>query len=248
MKLSYFLCFFLVVISCKKEQTHLRKITAKTIAIDSTIKSSEKIVNIIAPYKKKLKDNMSEILSYTPKKLTKESINMQSSLGNLLADLCFEMANPIFKEKYNKSIDFSMFNYGGIRATIPAGKITKEHAFKLMPFENELVVTEITGNKVIELVNYFIKNKVANPLSKNLELTIKDSSYILKVNGKIFDKSKTYSVLTSDFLQGGGDKMIFFKSPKKLSKINYKVRDAIIDYFKKVDTLKISIDNRVIIK
>ncbi|RBW62426.1 UDP-sugar hydrolase [Tenacibaculum sp. E3R01] len=248
MKLSYLFCFFLAITSCKKNKTHLTKITAKTIAIDSTIQSSEKIDDTIAPYKKKLADNMSKVLSYTPEKLTRQGINMQSNLGNLLADLCIEMAAPIFKEKSNTSIDFSMFNHGGIRATIPAGKITKEHAFKLMPFENELVVAEITGNKVIELVNYFIENKVANPLSKNIELTIKENNYSLKINGEIFDKNKTYSVLTSDFLQGGGDKMIFFKNPKKLTKLNYKVRDAIINYFKKVDTLKTSIDNRIIIK
>ncbi|CAM1355563.1 5'-nucleotidase C-terminal domain-containing protein [Tenacibaculum halocynthiae] len=248
MKLSYLFCFFLAITSCKKNNTQLTKITAKTIAIDSTIQSSEKIEDTIAPYKKKLADNMSKVLSYTPEKLTRQGINMQSNLGNLLADLCIEMAAPIFKEKSNTSIDFSMFNHGGIRATIPAGKITKEHAFKLMPFENELVVAEITGNKVIELVNYFIENKVANPLSKNIELTIKENNYSLKINGEIFDKNKTYSVLTSDFLQGGGDKMIFFKNPKKLTKLNYKVRDAIINYFKKVDTLKTSIDNRIIIK
>lgn len=248
MKLSYLFCFFLAITSCKKNKTHLTKITAKTIAIDSTIQSSEKIDDTIAPYKKKLADNMSKVLSYTSEKLTRQGINMQSNLGNLLADLCIEMATPIFKEKSNTYIDFSMFNHGGIRATIPAGKITKEHAFKLMPFENELVVAEITGNKVIELVNYFIENKVANPLSKNIELTIKENNYSLKINGEIFDKNKTYSVLTSDFLQGGGDKMIFFKNPKKLTKLNYKVRDAIINYFKKVDTLKTSIDNRIIIK
>ncbi len=248
MKLSYLFCFFLAITSCKKNNTRLTKITAKTIAIDSTIQSSKKIDDTIAPYKKKLADNMSKVLSYTPEKLTRQGINMQSNLGNLLADLCIEMATPIFKEKSNTSIDFSMFNHGGIRATIPAGEITKEHAFKLMPFENELVVAEITGNKVIKLVNYFIKNKVANPLSKNIELIIKESNYSLKINGEIFDKNKTYSVLTSDFLQGGGDKMIFFRNPKKLTKLNYKVRDAIIDYFKKVDTLKTSIDNRIIIK
>ncbi|MDY7394275.1 5'-nucleotidase C-terminal domain-containing protein [Aureibaculum sp. 2210JD6-5] len=152
MKSLHFLCFFLLLASCKKTDIDLIRITAKTIAIDSTIQSSAKIKSIIKPYKEKVTREMEKVLSYTPTDLTKESMEMQSSLGNLMADMCFKMANPIFKEKTNTSIDFAMFNHGGLRATIPAGNIIKEHAFKLMPFENELVVVNLSGSKVIELI------------------------------------------------------------------------------------------------
>lgn len=248
MKLSHFLCFLVLFSSCKQADRSLTKITAKNIAIDSTIIPSKEIEDIITPYRAKLKGDMQEALTYTSINLTKKSTNQQSSLGNLLADMCYEIANPVFIEKTSTSIDFSMFNYGGIRATIPTGKVTKEHAFKLMPFENEFVVVNLKGDKIIALINYFIQNKTAHPLSKNIELSIDGNDYILKINGKIFDKSKTYSVLTTDYLQGGGDKMNFFKDPAKLTKLDYKMRDAIINYFKKVDTLKTTIDNRVNIK
>ena len=165
-----------------------------------------------------------------------------------MADLSIEMANPVFNKKTNETIDFAMFNYGGIRAIIPKGEVAVERAFKIMPFENELVVVELTGKKIQELVSYFINNKKAQPLSKNVELTITKNAYDLKINNIPFDKSKTYRVLTSDYLQSGGDKMTFFKKPKKITKLDYKVRDAMIDYFKKVDTLQSVIDNRVIVK
>jgi hypothetical protein len=42
--------------------------------------------------------------------------------------------------------------------------------------------------------------------------------------------------------------MNFFKNPEKLTKLDYKVRDAILDYFEKVDTLTTTIDKRVIIE
>jgi len=248
MRLSYFLCCLLVLISCKKHKPLLTKITAKTITIDSTIEPSTKIAKIITPYKEKLTTEMQEVLSYTSKDLLKNDGEMQSSLGNLIADVCFDIANPIFKEETSTSIDFVIFNHGGIRASIPKGNVTTEQVFKLIPFENELVVVNITGEKVIGLVDYFIKNKKAHPLSKNIQLAIKENDYSLKINGEAFDKSKNYIVLTSDFLQSGGDNMFFLKNPKKLTKLNYKVRDAIINYFKKVDTLQTTIDNRVIIK
>lgn len=244
----YFIGFLLFVFSCTQPEKNLTKITAKNIAIDTTLVSSAKIDSFIAPYKEKLVNEMERVLSYTPIDLSKKSTNMQSTLGNLLADLCVEIANPMFAEKTNQNIDFAMFNSGGLRAVISKGNVTKESAFKLMPFDNELVVVTLTGDKIDALVQYFIKNKSAHPLSKHITLTIKEDHYKLKINGATFDANKTYTVLTSDYLQGGGDRMNFFKNPKKLTTLNYKVRDAIIDYFEKVDTLKTAIDNRVILK
>jgi hypothetical protein len=66
------------------------------------------------------------------------------------------------------------------------------------------------------------------------------------VQNKPFDKKKNYFVLTSDYLQKGGDQMDFFKNPLKLYALNYKIRDAIIDYLKEIDTLKATTDNRII--
>ena len=191
---------------------------------------------------------MSKVLSYAPIEFNKNNIGMQSYLGNLMADMCYDMANPLYKEKMNASIDFAMFNNGGLRAPVLEGNVTKESAFKLMPFENALVVVQLSGNKIKELVDYFIRNKKAHPLSKNISLNIKKKGYSLTINGKSFDENKTYSVLTSDYLQGGGDRMYFFKEPIKLTKLDYKVRDAILDYFSKVDTLNAKIDKRIIVK
>ena len=248
MKQSYLLIFLLVISSCKKSEKQLIKITAKNIAIDSTIKASEEITNIINPYKEKLTSEMQEVLCYSPKEIIKSDGNMQSSLGNLMADMCFKMANPIFKENTNEAIDFVLLNYGGIRADLPKGYIKKEHAFKLMPFENELVVVNLTGDKVLELISFFINNKDAHPFCKNIELIISKNSYNLKIKGNVFNKNKTYNVLTNDYLHNGGSNMNFFKNSKKFTILDYKIRDVIIDYFKKTDTLKATLDNRVIFK
>ena len=73
---------------------------------------------------------------------------------------------------------------------------------------------------------------------------MKNEGYSLSINGVSFDKGRNYFVLTSDYLQSGGDKMDFFKNPVNLHKLDYKVRDAIIDYFKSKDTLESNLDGR----
>ena len=48
----------------------------------------------------------------------------------------------------------------------------------------------------------------------------------------------SYYVLTNDYLQNGGDGMDFFADPEELIGLDYKVRDAILDYFAKVKVLE----------
>ena len=50
-----------------------------------------------------------------------------------------------------------MMNAGGLRAPISKGVVTVQNAFSLMPFENDLVVVKLSGEKVKMLFDYFIE-------------------------------------------------------------------------------------------
>jgi 2',3'-cyclic-nucleotide 2'-phosphodiesterase (5'-nucleotidase family) len=240
------LSFFIIITisSCKKEKYVVTKIKANTIAIDSSLRSDQSVTSAIAPFKEKMIKEINTVISYTPKNLVRTDGTLESSLGNLLADLSYKRANPLFKKLKGRDIDFAMFNYGGIRAGINKGKVTNKHAFELMPFENMYVVVELSGNKIEELVQYLIKSNTAHPLSSHISLTINNNNYQLKINGKAFDKNKSYFVLTTDYLQSGGDNMNFFKNPIQRISLEYKMRDGIVDYFKSVDTLTSKLDGR----
>ena len=202
------------------------------------------IEEFIKPYREKVEGEMNTVLSYTEKDLVRTDGELESSLGNLMADLCFKRANPVFSSRTSKNIDFALFNYGGIRAGITKGGIKTENAFQLMPFENSLVVVELTSEKIKELVKYLINGKRAHPLSKQINLTITKIGYNLTINKKPIEDSKTYFVLTSDYLQNGGDHMNFFKNPVSIVNLDYKLRNAIIDYFKETDTIQVKLDGR----
>jgi len=236
--------FLFLFISCKKGRQIVVKVTSKTIMIDSLLSSNSKIIETISPYKEKMIAEINTVISFTPKDLVRTDGALESSLGNLIADLSYEKVNPIFFKKTGKTIDFALFNYDGIRAGIPAGNVTNKNAFELMPFENNYVVTKLKGEKIIEIINYLIKSNAAHPLSKQVKLTINNSKYKLKIKGKTFDQDQNYHVLTTNYLQSGGDNMLFFKNPIELHNIEYKMRDAIVDHFKSIDTLKSNLDGR----
>src|SRR5210317_1572100 len=155
-----------VLSACDSPPKKLVKIEGSLISVDEEIAAKESIQSFIQPYKESVDKEMNTVLCYTPVDLVRTDGELESSLGNLMADLCMEKANPIFKSRTGKSIDFALFNYGGIRAGISKGDITNEHAFQLMPFENYLVVVEMTTAKIRELVAYLISRQRAHPVSK----------------------------------------------------------------------------------
>ena len=239
---------FLSLISCKFDNEVSKTIIeGKEIPIDSTITGDPKIEEFIAPFKEHLNKTLDSTLAYNPNVLSKGEKGMNTGIGNLMADIVREQANPIFKSRTGKNIDFVLLNYGGIRAELNKGPITTRDAYNMMPFENKIVVTELSGEKVEELLHYLERSKSAHPLSGiNIKMN-KDFKVISAiVNGKSIDSSQNYFVATSDYLQQGGDNMNFFSDPVNLYDIDYKLRNAIIDYFQKVDTIKAQQDNRFI--
>ena len=248
MKKIWILFFFsFLIIACKNNSHEVSKINAKQLKIGNEVKQDSSIIQLFTPYKKKMTNKITKSLSFSPKILERTDGNLQSTLGNLVADLSYEKANELFKNKTGKTVDFSMSNYGWIRAAIMKGDVTVSNAFELMPFDNTLVVVELNYDKIKALFNYFVAKKRAHPLSKNIQLTIKNDSYNVLINGKAIKKDRTYFVATSNYLQKGGDGMIFFSEPESLFDSNFLIRDAIVDYFESKDTLSANLDNRVII-
>ena len=167
----------LLVVGCSQHDPKLGKIKGTLIAVDSTQHSDSNIQETIEPYKKKMVQEINTVISYAPKDIIRTDGNLQSSLGNLLADLCFEKADSIFFSTTGKHADFSLFNYGGIRAGINKGKVINKNAFELMPFDNTLVVVEMTAQKIDELARYFYENRDAHPLSRQVQMIVGKKGY-----------------------------------------------------------------------
>ncbi len=248
MKIQFILfVFMLSFCSCKKTSLGVSKVSAKQQKIDEALPDDKAIDSFILPYRKHLNETLDSTLCIAAENFTSSRIGLESSLGNLMADIALKQAQSVFEKRYNKRIDFAMLNEGGMRADILKGEVTSRTAYEVMPFENELVVVELSKEKIQMLVQYLIDQKRAHPVS-NMKLSIDKSLNTVKdlmINEQPFQKDKTYLVLTTDYLQKNGDNMIFFKDPLALYGTDYKLRNAMIDYFKSVDTLKVTLDKRI---
>lgn len=242
-----FLLLTFLGISCLHQSNQVSKITTETSQLDTLVGQDSSLIEVYAPYKKKMNEEIHKVLSYAPKHLTRTDGKMQSSLGNLIADLMFEKANSLYTEETGREIDFVFSNYGGIRSGIWEGDVRAAHVFNLMPFDNTIVVVELTREKVDALFQFFLENNRAHPLSKQVQVTIENKKTIkVLIHGKPLE-DKTYFVATSNYLQKGGDHMNFFANPKSLYDSNFLIRDAIAEYFGSRDTLVSQLDKRVLI-
>ena len=231
--------------SCETEYL----LSGNKIEINNTIEKDNKIVAFINPYKNNVDKQMDSVLAYSPVDYDKKNGVLNTAIGNMMADVVLKLSNPVYRARTNKNIDFVLLNHGGIRSIISKGNITFRTAYKVMPFENSVVVCELKGRDLYELINYLTLTRKAHPISGiNIVLDKNYNLLDVKINGKKIDKNKIYSVATSDYLLNGGDKMTFFSKSKKNTTLDYKIRNVLIDYFKEVDTVNFKIDNRFIIK
>jgi len=234
------------IFSCKND-IQLSKIKGQRLPVTDSIKANADIETFIKPYRENVTKDLDSVLAYAVDTYSKTDGELNTAIGNFMADALYTESNPIFNKRTGKSIDMVLLNHGGIRAIISKGNITSRTAYEIMPFDNEVVVVAMKGSKVRELLNYLAKTKRAHPISK-LQLKLDVDFKILDANigGLPIHDSKIYYVATNDFLYEGGNRMTFFKPNEGVEILDYKLRNLYIDHFKKIDTLNPKIDNRFI--
>jgi len=138
-------------------------------------------------------------------------------------------------------VDIAIQNGGGLRRDIPAGDITMGLMYEVMPFDNTLMVVELTGadlKKNIDnglmpegsragsfsgLVVEFDLNKPAG--ERILKMTLADGSPV--------KMDKIYKVVSNDFLvETTGADGYDFSSAKTATNLQIPIRDAMVDYIK----------------
>ncbi|WP_338838930.1 5'-nucleotidase [Flavobacterium ginsenosidimutans] len=240
-----FLTLFFIF-SCSPKNYNLTKIEGKQIPVTEKTAETPEIENFIKPYRDHINQDLDNVLAYCPETLDKSTGKWQTSIGSLLADVCLQRGNIVFKTRENKSIDLCLLNHGGIRAILPKGNVTTRTAFEIMPFENNLVVIGLKGEQIQDIAAYIIKEKKPQPLSgMTFTITKENTAKNIMIQGKPLDLSKIYYVATNDYLANGGDSMTFFAKGVQTFDLNYKLRNVLIDYFKEVDTVLAPKDIRI---
>jgi 2',3'-cyclic-nucleotide 2'-phosphodiesterase (5'-nucleotidase family) len=135
----------------------------------------------------------------------------------------------LYAEKiYHKSIDAAFVNFGGMRSYIPKGDITIGTVFKVMPYDNKIVVLSVPGNVFRQFLDH--QASLGGWPCAGISMAIQDKQAAnVLVNNELLDESKTYTVAVADYIAKGGNQCTMLKTLPLLDK-NYLFRTALIDY------------------
>jgi 5'-nucleotidase / UDP-sugar diphosphatase len=130
--------------------------------------------------------------------------NKETALGALVTEA--------YREKFNA--DIGLTNSGGIRASLPAGKITYETVLTVLPFNNEVVTANLKGEELKKYLEEIITKFPSGgslggfPQISGVRINVdkkKKKISRIKVGGKLLDPKKSYTIALPQFIAGGGD-------------------------------------------
>jgi 2',3'-cyclic-nucleotide 2'-phosphodiesterase (5'-nucleotidase family) len=165
--------------------------------IDKGITPDKEVEKMLAPYYEKVKAIMNTVIG----KASEDMLNKapagygDTPLGNFLTDA--------IKSTYHT--DVVIYNTEGIRAPLYKGDITSAEVFAMLPFDNEIMTLELTGEQLKEALGFFIEKMHYVQVSgltftyyPNREKGTRIDRIL--VGGKPLEPGRIYKLGTVDFL------------------------------------------------
>ena len=141
-------------------------------------------------------------------------------MGNLVADAMLDRVK-------DQGVTIAIMNSGGLRSSIDAGEVTMGEVLTVLPFQNTLATFQISGAEIVAALENGVSKveevKGRFPQVAGLKFTWDISKpanegrvvEVLVAEGDGYqpiDPAKTYSVVTNNYVRGGGDGYKMFAS------------------------------------
>jgi 2',3'-cyclic-nucleotide 2'-phosphodiesterase (5'-nucleotidase family) len=127
------------------------------------------------------------------------------ALGNLVVDAM------LAADVDGQPADIAMHNNGGIRAPLPKGPISFGQLYAVLPFDNQLMVLELTGEQILRILEHSVSSSPGKMLVSGMNFRFDMSrpagERVVEVTagGEPLDPARLYRVVTIDYLASGGD-------------------------------------------
>ena len=212
-----------------------------TSELDAT--PSAEATKVVAPYKASVDSMMAPVLGLSRVAMTVK--RPESLLSNWAADVMVEGGTATGLEP----ADMGLVNVGGLRNNMPEGIVRRGDIMLISPFENYVVVLEMKGADLLELMRNIAAVK-GEGVSSSVRMEISAEGELLSctIGGKEIDPERIYTVATIDYLAEGNDKMTALKKAVKRHEIGILARDVMMEYVLKHQVIDSKIEGRITIK
>ena len=199
------------------------------------IAEDDSIAAALKPFKENIDVKKAEKIGTAAEELTHIRIpghNYGDANGSLFP-LGSEIAPIVAKAFYDeyKPADACIQNAGGVRISVPAGKISYGTAYELLPFSNTIFEIKMTGSEVKQVLEDALSNfadkhgstgsfpyayglRYAIDMTKGKNQRISELEIKDRKSGawSMIDSNKLYTIVTNSYIAGGKDGYTTFKT------------------------------------
>lgn len=204
---------------------------------------SDKAMALVAPYKASVDSMMAPVLGLS--RVAMNAKRPESLLGNWAADVMVEGGTATGLEP----ADMGLINVGGLRNNMPEGIVRRGDIMLISPFENRVVVLEMKGSDLLDLMRNIAAVK-GEGVSSSVRMEITSAGELLSctVGGKEIEPSRIYTVATIDYLAEGNDKMYALKKAVKRHETGILAREVMMEYVLKHRIIDSKMEGRIVVK
>lgn len=225
----------------KKVVSFTRRDELELVSPSAGVQMDPSVAQIVDRYESQVKAEFSRVIGTAAVDLVRDP-NRESNLGDIIADA--------MRQSSGAQIAFQ--NRGGIRADIPKGPITLETLFTVLPFDDDIISMELTGEQILEMLEKSVQAE--NLLQVSGMRIVYDLSnpsggkvVTAEVAGKPLESRKTYRVATNDFLASVGGTFEVLKKGTNVT-TGQPQRDAVADYIGKNSPINAPTMERVVFR
>lgn len=202
---------------------------AQTMGVIQDFVDDPEIMKILAPKQAEIRATFDLPLCMCPKGLFRGRNGEENLLGYWVTDTMRARASQIL----GKPVKFAMTNSGGLRANLTAGQLKVSDIYGVMPFENELVTIEMTGQDVMDAIKQGILHRGSEP-SSGVKLVLsgavdKPDFLITWEDGTAIKSDESVTVATTDYLYNGGDSIPALKKGRRPFTTGVSMRQMLLD-------------------
>ena len=202
---------------------------AQSIGVIQDFADDPGIMAILAPRRAEIRATFDQPLCACPKGLFRGRNGEENLLGYWVTDTMRARASKLT----GKPVKFAMTNSGGLRANLGAGHLKVSDIYGVMPFENELVTIEMTGQDVLDAIKQGILHRGSEPSSGVrvvLSGTVDKPDFLITwEDGTAIKPDEVVLAATTDYLYNGGDSIPALKNGRRPFTTGVSMRQMLLD-------------------
>lgn len=217
---------------------------------DSELRPSESVSGLLHELEASISSEFNRVIGEALRDLGQEGAPVECALGNWITDVM----------RWKTGAQIAFHNSGGIRADILTGPLTKGDIYKVYPFDNTLVLFDLTGMEVRRAIEQDIERgwdrmqvsglrytyvpKSEKPQGQRVRSLMIGDDVVVK-DGEVIHPDAVYSVVSNSYVTGHTADKYFGFSIDETSDTEWPLQQVLLDWMETFGILDYQCDNRI---